>query len=278
MITFFSIPKPFLGHIEIIQRNAIQSWKLLHPECEVILFGDEYGIKEFASKHEIRHIPEIKRNEYGTPLVSDSFNQAQNDSKSNILCYVNADIIFLDDVSILISEIIKTMNRFLIVGRRWDLDIKNLLNFDVNWQLQMVNQLNLRGKLHPKYGIDYFIFTKNLFDEIPDFAVGRPGWDNWMIYYARSLHCPVIDASDAITAIHQNHDYSHVPQRTGPKYNGPEGERNLALTGGSSHRLTIDDANYKLTKRILREKTMFGFRKSVKNVNQWLLDSIRKYA
>ncbi len=31
MITIFAIPKPFKGHIDVIQRNAIQSWTKLSP-------------------------------------------------------------------------------------------------------------------------------------------------------------------------------------------------------------------------------------------------------
>jgi hypothetical protein len=34
MITIFTTAKPFLGHSGIIQRNALQSWTLLHPETE----------------------------------------------------------------------------------------------------------------------------------------------------------------------------------------------------------------------------------------------------
>ena len=41
MITIFSTPKPFRGHIGVIQRNALKSWTLLHPDVEMILFGDE---------------------------------------------------------------------------------------------------------------------------------------------------------------------------------------------------------------------------------------------
>ena len=41
MLTIFSTPKPFRGHIGVIQRNAIESWKRIHPDVEIILFGDE---------------------------------------------------------------------------------------------------------------------------------------------------------------------------------------------------------------------------------------------
>ena len=43
MITIFSTPKPFSGHNEIIQRNALQSWKRLHQDIEILLFGDDEG-------------------------------------------------------------------------------------------------------------------------------------------------------------------------------------------------------------------------------------------
>ena len=61
MLTIFTIPKPFIGHIGVIQRNAIKSWLNLVPECEIILFGDEPGIQEIAQEFEIMHVPEIRK-------------------------------------------------------------------------------------------------------------------------------------------------------------------------------------------------------------------------
>ena len=56
MLTIFTIPKCFRGHISVIQRNAIRSWRMLRPECEIILFGDEEGMKEVAEEFGVRHI------------------------------------------------------------------------------------------------------------------------------------------------------------------------------------------------------------------------------
>ena len=39
MITLFTLPKPFVGHIGMIQRNAIQSWTRLHPDIDILMFG-----------------------------------------------------------------------------------------------------------------------------------------------------------------------------------------------------------------------------------------------
>ena len=63
MLTIFSIPKAFVGHIGVIQRNALKSWSLLEPRCEIIIFGDEEDIAEAAAETGAAHVPEIGRNE-----------------------------------------------------------------------------------------------------------------------------------------------------------------------------------------------------------------------
>ena len=50
MLTIFAVPKPFRGHIGVIQRNAIRSWTLLRPACDIILMGNEEGIAEIAAE------------------------------------------------------------------------------------------------------------------------------------------------------------------------------------------------------------------------------------
>ena len=84
MITFFTIPKPFKDHISVIQRNAIISWSQLHPDCEIILYGDEEGIKEIADEFGLIHIPDIEKNEYGTPFLDFVFNDAQARAKNKM--------------------------------------------------------------------------------------------------------------------------------------------------------------------------------------------------
>ena len=252
MLTIFSIPKPFRGNIAVTQRNAIRSWTLMRPTCEIILFGDEEGIAEAAAEMNVRHIPVIARNEFGTPLVSDAFQEAARCSTKNILCYINSDIILCKDFLPAMERVANKKQRFLMVGQRWNLDLNLSVDFDQNWVQQISDLVKERGRLEPRYSIDYFVFPKGLFREIPPFAVGRPGWDHWMIYYARISGYSVIDVSKVVKAVHQNHDYSHVPQRKGPRYEGPESKRNLSLLDDYSHSFTIDDANYVLTKNYIR--------------------------
>jgi len=52
-----------------------------------------------------------------------------------------------------------------------------------------------RRKAAPGLGSDYFISPRDCFTDIPEFAIGRSGWDNWMIYHAIELGMPAVDAS-----------------------------------------------------------------------------------
>jgi hypothetical protein len=96
-LTLFSAPKPFTNpHIAMIQRNAIKSWTLL-PDVEVILLGEEDGLAESAQELGVKHIPHVECNTNGTPLISSMFKLARENSESDLLCIVNADMILMPD-------------------------------------------------------------------------------------------------------------------------------------------------------------------------------------
>ena len=250
MLTLFTIPKPFQEHVNIIQRNAIRSWLRIIPKVEVILFGNDPGVAEAVREFGILHIPEIEKNEFGTPLLSSAFNLAQKKAKNEILVYINADIILMPDFISAIKKIKKPL--FLMSGRRWDLDIKEEIDFNTDWEKKLQERIKKEGKLHGFSGIDYFVFPKNLPHNLPPFAVGRPGWDNWLIYHIRSLKIPVIDATETITVVHQTHGYSHSIFGEKTRVGGPEAEINLKLAGGFSRMMTLLDANWILTSKGLK--------------------------
>jgi hypothetical protein len=247
MLTIFSLPKPFLGHIGIIQRNAIQSWSHLRPACEIILCGDEPGIEGVAAKFKTKHLPKVACNEYGTPLLNSAFDLVQEVASYELMCYVNADIILLKDFIEAVQRI--RFRRFLMVGQRWDIELRELWKFDdPYWEEQIRRYVAAHGTLHPPAGSDYFVFPRDCaIGRLPAFAVGRPGWDNWFIYNARKLRVPVVDATEVITVIHENHDYSHVPNRRDETSEGPEAESNRKLAGGWDHIFTLLDATHKMT-------------------------------
>jgi hypothetical protein len=246
LLTIFSAPKPFTEpHINMIQRNAVQSWKRLGSDVEVLLVGEENGMAEAAGELGVRCLPQVRRNEQGTPLVSDIFEQARRNSSSPFLLYVNADILLMPDIIEAVRRVSKTFEQFLIVGQRWDLDQEIPFDFSGDWVTRLRGEVRVRGRLHPPGGSDFFAFPRACFRGIPDFAIGRAGWDNWMIYYALQQGWEVVDATHDVAVVHQSHDYAHLPGGQ-THYDLEESNRNRALAGGKSNMYVLMDARRRL--------------------------------
>jgi hypothetical protein len=248
MITFFATPKPFRGHIRVIQRNAIQSWQRLHSDAEILLLGPEEGTAETAKEFGLRHEPDIPCNEFGTVILSGLFSRAREIAHHKTVCFINCDIILTNDFLRAVRAVSGLHDNFLMAGRRWDMPIAEPIDFnDTAWGVELRFAALHEGHQRPPQWIDYFLFRRDLFTgEIPAFAVGRPGYDNWLIWRARSLGIPVIDASHDVIAVHQNHDYKHHPGGEKGVWEGEEARRNTALLGGWSHFCTVQDAKYRL--------------------------------
>jgi hypothetical protein len=229
-LTIFTAPKPFTHpHVNIIQRNAVQAWRRL-AEVDVILIGDEAGIPETAKELGVTNIPQVKRDAEGVPLVSSIMEIAHSNSASPILCYANADMLLMSDVVEAARKISALKKDFLLVGQRWNLDLKEPFDFSGDWEARLREEVSRHGVLFSPWGIDYFVFPRHLYTQVPDFTVGRVAWDNWMVYHARSAFRVAVDATPDVLAVHQNHDYSHLP---GQKLYGSEiAKANLAKAGG----------------------------------------------
>jgi hypothetical protein len=210
MISLFSVPKPFVDSYGIIQGNAVQSWLRLDPVPEIILCGDELGTSEICRKYNLMQIADIERNSYGTPLLNDVFEKVIKLASNEIICYINSDIIILPDFSKSLMNLLSVQkSAFLLTGNRWNLDIEKNIDFNNGWEKRLKYEVTAKGKLN-RPGIDYFVFHKSLYKTIPPFALGRFSWDLWLAFEAHSLDCMVIDTTESMMAIHQNHDYPHL--------------------------------------------------------------------
>jgi hypothetical protein len=244
-LTIITSPKPFTNpHINIIQRNAIRSWTALGENVEVLLAGNEAGMAEAASDLGVRFLPNVGLNKQGTPLISSMYALAR-ETGSQFVAIANADILFLPDVLEAVRRLAALADRFLMMGQRWDLDVSQPLDFSPGWFERLQADVQLRGKLHPPRGSDYFIFPRQCFMDVPDFAIGRSGWDNWMIYHAMHQGMLTVDVTPSVKVIHQNHDYSHLAGGL-PPYHMEESEENRRMAGGRSHMYILLDVQKQL--------------------------------
>jgi hypothetical protein len=257
VLTFFTTAKPFRGHIGIIQRNALQSWRALHTDIEIILLGDDEGAAEAAQEFGLRHEPYAERNERGTKRLDYLFARAQAIAMHEVLCYINCDILLMQDFRHAIARVRAAHREFLMVGRRRDMDITEPLAFDrPEWAADLDALAHQRGRERGAEWIDYFAFTRGLYGrDMPPFVL-RVFWDNWLVWKALDLGKPVIDASRAVMAVHQNHEYSHHPQGKQGVWYGEEAGRNGQLAGGWRHLRTIADATEVLTPEELKPNAL----------------------
>ena len=260
LLTLFSAPKPFTNpHIAMIQRNAIKSWTLL-PDVEVILLGEETGLADAAKELGVKHIPTVARNESGTPLISSMFQLTRENSNSELLCIINADMVLMPDFVEAAKQVKGQRSNFVLLSQRWDYDITSPIDFAAGWESELRESVRKQNQLHRPAGSDFFLFPKSCYQDIPDFIIGRAGWDNWMICKARSEKWPVIDCTPSVMIVHQNHDYSHLPGGK-PHYEHPDTNENIRLAGGQAAvRYTILDSTHILVDGKLARPKMTSLR------------------
>lgn len=284
-ILIFSSPKPFNGHNAIIQDNALDSWARL-PNTKVLLFGNDQGVTEAAADRGFQHIPQVACSSYGTPLLNDMFATAQAVAETGVVCYVNADIILPPDFTDIIIELNRLLPAYLAIGQRWNMDIAERIDFSS--ELAFSNLETIRktsGKLYRPTGKDFFIFPCGLVKDMPAFCIGRPCWDDWMIWQAKQDNIPVVDVTGVLTVYHQSHDYHHVPERKSENWRGsPEANMNAQLVASlhdyNSEKLTIYHADYMLTltglapapymRRVVRDFNKYYYPETIKKIRTFL--------
>jgi hypothetical protein len=247
MLTIFSVPKPFRGRVGDIQRNAIESWRALGPAVQVVLVGDEEGVGEAARDAGVDHVGGLARNDRGTPRLDSAFERTGTVVRWPLWCFVNADIVLLDDFSRAVERVASAFNDFLIIGETRDLDVAAGARLgDAAVRRQLRKRAADRGRLRGYAALDYFVFPNGLFDPLPPFLIGRACFDNWLVWRARERRRPVVDATRSVVAVHQSHDYSHVPGGFDEAYYGEEARYNEQLAGGREHIYSLHDATHRL--------------------------------
>lgn len=238
-VAIFGLPKPYTEpHTRLIQRNSIASWMRLSPNVEVILLGNEDGIEDTAKEFGAKHSGEIRANEFGTPLLSDAFKIASELSEADVLVYCNCDVILANDLiqTIHLIQADPQIDSFVAFGRRTDLKVEREINFKCEDDVKkLLTEAHIHGRPAPVVCKEYFAYTRDLFQQIPEFAVGRGNWDNWMIANTKTLGIPVINVSKMVSIIHQDHDYLHLNRtRLSCYVSGDEAKRNQELAGGKN--------------------------------------------
>ena len=248
MITFFTTPKAFHGHIGVIQTNAINSWSYLKPKPEIFLVGNDEGITDHVNRLDLKHLSLSTT----VPILDELFDKVREAASYPYLCFINSDIILLDDFMPTFEKVSGKFDKFLMISSRWNLDIETILSLEnEEARNQLRYQATQKHDMYPAAGSDFFVFNKEMYSGMPPFMKGRGFYDNWLICQAKKEKAKVIDTTSDIIAVHQNHDYAHIQgmteqNRTINYARIEQGKQNLKLAGGQKNIYTNYDADYVL--------------------------------
>jgi hypothetical protein len=248
MLTFFTTAKSFVGHDGIIQRNALKSWTVLDPDVEVILFGDDEGAADISAELGLRHEPHVARHESGAKYLNSIFNRAREIATNDYLCFSNCDIVLTEDFRFAFERARAWSRKFLLVAQRWDLDVTEAIDFSKPSAAAALRTLAIKaGFRQDENWIDFFLFHREQYAGMPRLIVGHCYWDNWMIWRALADGVDVLDATNFVVPIHQNHGYN-------PKFGRSKGIptdtlslANLEAIGGTQHLRRIDAATHRFS-------------------------------
>jgi len=223
MLTIFTTPKPLNDENRWRSfSNAMGSWLQIKPKPEILVFTKQPCLLVDEIDEQVHQIADFECGSQGLPFVDDMFIKAQERASNDILMYTNDDMIYMSDLMPAIIRVQQKFPEFFMVGQRWDVPIPGYIDFsDPKWEILLHWEVLMQGELHPPGGKDYFIFTGPLPFRLWPMFVGRPKWDDMLLYLAKQHQMPTVDLTRAVAAIHQEHDYNHVPGSDHPNRTQP---------------------------------------------------------
>lgn len=206
----FTTLKPAEGRAGEIQARSLENWRSAFCCGNIIRF--EGPLMPFKK------------------MVED----VDRDIGAEILMYANADILF-DKAQVLRlwqswGERMPPIFRegFLLTGQRIDI-------------LEDGSK-----RLHRPSGMDYFIFKRGMFRDLPKVSMGRAYCDSALVAYCLRRKIPVVDASYALKVEHQFHDYGHIDGGRYAVWKGDEALENKRENGLRDFGPNVLDATHTL--------------------------------
>ncbi|KAL3855446.1 hypothetical protein ACJMK2_014657 [Sinanodonta woodiana] len=191
-----------------VYNNTLYNWQTLRPHVQLIFFTKDASAGEKVNLFNWNIFPVLANSESGIPAISDMYKEARNLFNTSWYGYFNGDILLTEDIVETLEYVSSVSEYFpnasiLIIGRR--VNVLNVTSEEVRSQNGIMASARSRGSLYEIDAEDYFI-TNRFFpwSKIPEFVIGRAGYDNWIVGHARcDLKTIVIDATETITAVHQ---------------------------------------------------------------------------
>ena len=201
-----------------MNHNTLRFWASLRPALQPVLFYTPQDDVTFLQKaRDLGWLTfEVPRLRHNVPVVKDMFMFVRDQvaTRSVFFGYANSDIVFTSRL----LDILKYFSKYswtdsknaddkkvMLFGNRHDVFVEDLNPFTSPVSEKSVKESKVTLKKGNIFAMDYFIMTHDTFpfENLPDFVVGKAGWDSYMLIMALDLNLRSVDCSQAMTALHQ---------------------------------------------------------------------------
>ena len=185
---------------------TVKNWLSLRPYLIPVVFTNESTIANECRRQGFDVLPVRVTAAGGIPVLKYMYEDTMNTYSSSFYGYSNSDILFSETLIQTLSWILNTSinftNPIMIVGKRTNVS-RLKLNDTLSWKKFHAVAL-CRGVVFAGKAEDYFITSRSYpWNDIPEVVIGRPAYDNWIVYNARKNNHTLIDATKTLLAVHQ---------------------------------------------------------------------------
>lgn len=227
-----------------------------HPEIQWIAFVDGPCDSLFSIEcHKIEN--NMRSVEFGFPYVNRILQEGRLLSRAPSIMYLNLDVIFLDNISEILSIVRHQIQRSHFIIQSYAVRFRPGRAYDLTKRADRTSltrdmQINNHTFGYPGWGCELFILDRGnpLFRLMPPFLVARRRWDNWVMQFgATNPDVVSIDVSALFTVIHLDHGGSEENPRDTEGMNGPGADYNeqLSIDSGYHNYGNIECSKYKLS-------------------------------
>lgn len=267
----FSSPKPRRADTEAVQISAFRSWRRIFPNARILLFGEGATWESFAREQALELAGALPLGAEGGEVIRFLFEKVSGLAGDGLAMYLNSDILLDSSALTAVASLESLPAPWVASARRCCLTqwTGPALKQEADWQ-EFYRRACEEGVWGEACAMDMFLFRGLSFETMPPFLIGHRGWDNWMIYHARSQKIPVLDISRAMRVIHCDHDYAYAQgSRDFTQRPQAREDHNLHLLGGEAKLFHLGHATHELRSGSLNPRK--GWALKQRNLELWRL-------
>lgn len=199
MITIYTYFESFEDeYTAMVQTNALKSWAMLEPNPEIIVFGNNPGVREICDQYGLNHIPNVRCGQSGAPYMDSMMRVVEEIGFfDKYLCLSPNTIVVDKNVCKAAYVLSKKMEHFLLICK------DNIINRNEVKMLDFYNTQALDEHLGKKvivthaWNDGFYLFNKGYFDHHPPFLLGRGSYESWLYWYGGKYRKSLVWVKDA---------------------------------------------------------------------------------